>query len=208
MTLQPPPLPTCIRVPALGLAIVLTLSAPVFGVLAAVLPAKPGWAMIGFEVVVLVSGVLGILLGLGRFRDGPALGLACVGGTCIVASGLAAIGVQRHLGTMSLDTYLGGRVLVGGAFILLGALAVLGRTPRSRQYLGRCAVVCIPLVLVVAVLAFTPARAVLRPTTGMLEAIRILGLLLGGFVIVAIVSIAGHLGIRAFDVARDADGHD
>ena len=39
------------------------------------------WLAVGFGAVGTLASVLGVLTGLGKFRSGPALSLACVGGT-------------------------------------------------------------------------------------------------------------------------------
>src|ERR1043166_2727299 len=59
---------------------------------ACVLVPRPLYFMLGFEVVALVAAVFGVLLAMGRFAQGPGLGLLCVA---------AAIGVGSLLGETS-----------------------------------------------------------------------------------------------------------
>lgn len=77
---------------AISVSAVLTLLAAMY------VPTKP-WFLAGFEIVTLVVGVFGVLIGLGRVREGVPLALVCVAG------GVAA---------MSLFGYQGaGRAIVG-----------------------------------------------------------------------------------------------
>ena len=43
------------------------------------------WAMFGFELVTLLAAIFGVLIGLGRFRDGFGLALACIAGAVLLA---------------------------------------------------------------------------------------------------------------------------
>jgi len=95
---------------------------------------RPAWMLFGFEVVVLVAGVLGIFVGRGNFREGPGLALACISGTVIVASGLGWLGANKQLGNTSLTPVLGVRLFLGAAVGIAGAVCVLSRNPRSWRF--------------------------------------------------------------------------
>ena len=75
----------------------LGFSALAFAVPAAAHSPKPAWFMLGFELVLVVGAVMGVLTGLGRFREGPAAAIACVAGVTLVASFLGYLGAGRQL---------------------------------------------------------------------------------------------------------------
>ncbi len=92
--LKPPPKGILLLV--LGVCAVVALSALGVGALAVLQP-RPSWVMFGFEVIVLVAGVLGVQMGRGRHADGPALGLACIAGTILIGTAFGYLAGGRVL---------------------------------------------------------------------------------------------------------------
>lgn len=116
----------------IGLLSALTAAWAFVGVILAVtLPQTPIWTLFGFELVIAVSSLLGVLLGLGRFREAPALALACVAGTILVGSFLGYRGSAGAVGSLSLKTWVVGRIAIGAVLAALAALTVLVRNRKS-----------------------------------------------------------------------------
>ncbi len=92
-----PPMPRGARPIASCASLVVLLSA-LAGVIAAALNSPPVWFMLGFEAVIACASVFGVLVGLGRFRDGPALALLCVAGTIAAGSLLGFLAGRGNIG--------------------------------------------------------------------------------------------------------------
>src|SRR5579862_2091732 len=97
-----PPVAPPLRLLVLAVSFAVLLSTVLLASLSVVAPLlvrdqRPSWALFGFEVVTGVAATIGILMGRGRFADGPGLGLACVAGTILIASGLGWQGAGRQL---------------------------------------------------------------------------------------------------------------
>lgn len=166
---------------------------------------RPTWLLFGFECVVLVAGVLGLIAARGRFREGPGLALACVGGTILVASFLGWLAVRGELplkGTsVSLKGWLAGRVAAGLMLGMLGGLTVLARNPESWKYILRALVAGLPLG------AMGIAAVALRGR--LVDLISGLPGILGVVVWALLAVLAGislcaavHCTIRAFELGR------
>src|SRR6267142_2051810 len=93
MTIVPKPVRLFVGV----LCAVVCLSSLGMIVGAMILSPKPVWVLFGFEVVITVATVLGVLFAMGRFQDGQGLAMACVAGTIAVGSFLGWLGADRHL---------------------------------------------------------------------------------------------------------------
>jgi hypothetical protein len=111
-----------------GICAAIACSALAAGVMAVVQP-RASWVMFGFEAVVLVSAVLGALLGRGKFRDGPSLGLLCVAGAIVVASAFGYLGGGRTLFGTDVRTLTLARAAAGAALVGVAAWLVLSRAP-------------------------------------------------------------------------------
>ena len=112
------------------------VSAVAGAVLAAVQPAidpslKSSWALVGFEVVVAVAALLGVIAALGKFGEGPGMALACVAGTILLGSALGWQGAGRQLLGHSLMPYLAARV---AAALVLGAIGAWVAVVLSRIF--------------------------------------------------------------------------
>lgn len=97
----------------------------------AVLQPRPSWVMFGFEFVVLVAASLGLLIGRGRFKDGPALGLVCVAGTIAVGSLFGYLGGGRVLFGQDIRMLFLARVACALALSAVAGWVVLARDPRA-----------------------------------------------------------------------------
>lgn len=170
------------------------------------------WFSTVFELLVISAGVFGIFSGLGRFRQGWALSLACVAGTVLVCGVFAFVEIRANFGTDAnigrlLKPFLAFRVVLAGLLGLFATLAVFSRDRSCWGAFFRGVLVLAPAVGVLAWLGATGGAflSATRATPGS-EAARILMLCLGGLVLVGLVSVGGHLLIRAFEHGRaDAD---
>lgn len=166
------------------------------------IPPKPGWAMMGFEFVIAVSGAFGILLARGKLPAVPALTLACIAGSVFVGSVLGYFGVQKKLGEHSLTSLLLGRV---GLAAIYGSLAVgiaIGPSRDARRLLVRAVVALLPLVGIAAWYRFFRLAPLLGGGDSPLEILRLAGLTILAVAAGASLCASLHWGIRSFEVAR------
>lgn len=145
-----PPAPAWARLFVGGLSALLVAWGIAGAVASVALAQTPVWTMLGFELVTIAAGVLGVLFGLRKFQNAPALAIACVAGTVFVASFLADRGTAGQVGSLSLSTWtparLGLSLVLGG----IAALVVLNRNPRSWGMAIRAgALGAVPAILVV-----------------------------------------------------------
>lgn len=202
-----PPVPRIILLLSVLTGAVVSLSALVVGGGAVLMPflvagGRPAWLLFGFEFVVLVAGVLAVLFGRGRYREGPGLALAAIAGTVFIGSACGYISVGKQLGTMSLTPLVALRVLLAGILAAGGAWCVLSRDPKS----WRCAVLGVLLGLPAAALAGSlvigAARRVLMGFVsggGIVQTgIAVLGIAVAGGMLCASV----HLIVKAFEMGR------
>lgn len=151
--------------------------------------------LIGFEVVTVVAGVVGVLLGRGKFWDGPALALVCISG---------AVGVGSLLGYLSagpsmqpvLKPLMLGRAGAAALLLIIAAWIVLSRDAgRSVRALMTGA------AFGAAFLAVAAGCWMFRTTLTNLPAMA--GIVVGGLLAVValgLVSAATHYCIRAFQL--------
>jgi hypothetical protein len=206
----PPAPPAWARIGAILLSGVLIASVPpVYWLIVARADAVLWFSTI-FETLVLAAGVFGVLSGLGRFRDGWALSLICVAGTVLVCGVFAFVEIRANFGSDAgvaglLKPYLAGRLGLAAGLALVASAAVFSRNPASWKALLRGLAVLAPAVAVLAWLFVTGGSflGATRATPGA-EAARILMLSLGGLVLIVLISVGGHLLIRAFEHGRPA----
>lgn len=105
------------------------LSAAATLVASVAIPARPVWPLIGFEVLIVLAGVYGVLAARGAFAEGPGLAHACVSGTIFAASVLGFLGSTGQIGEHGLRSWLLARVSLAVSIGLVGAWIVLRRTP-------------------------------------------------------------------------------
>jgi hypothetical protein len=163
------------------------------------------WAASGFLVVMLIAAALGILAGLGRFVVGYGLATLSIAGT-LAGGGLFAwrdlasnLGRDAQIGPLLLP-WLGGMAAIALVITLAGAAAVLTRRPHSWGVIGKALACLIPAALLLAAGYFGWSRT---PSEDAGRAIALAVLLLGGAIIGTLVSIGGHLLIRAFEMTAE-----
>jgi hypothetical protein len=204
----PPRPPVFARVLALGLSAVLALS--VLPALWLTLFAGEAvlWFSTVFELLVLAAAMFGLAAGLGRFIQGWALTLVCVGGTVLVCGVFAFLEVRANFGSSAavagwIKPYLAFRLALAAAFAGTASLAIFVRNPASWKALMKGALVLAPALAVLAWIGLTGGAflSATRPSPGA-EAARILMLCLGGMVLIGLISVGAHLIIRAYELGR------
>lgn len=208
----PPAPPAVARFAALGLSLALAVSVLPVLWLTLVRSDATLWFSTVFELLVIGAAVSGVFSGLGRFREGWAISLACVAGTVLVCGVFAFVEVRANFGSDAsvaglLKPYLGLRLALAGALAGVASLTVFSRNPASWKLLLWGVVILGPAVGVLGWLG-TRGSGLLSATraTPGAEAVRILALCLGGLVVVVMASVGLHLLIRAYEVGRPAGG--
>jgi hypothetical protein len=202
-----PPISRPFRLLVLAISLAVLLSAVLLAALAAGAPLlardqRPSWALFGFEVVIAVAGVLGVLTGRGRFADGPGLALACVAGTILIGSGLGWQGAGRQLLGVPLLPVLGGRALAALVLGAIGAWTVLSRDTRAIRLAITGMLLLLPVVLGAVAVVRPAGRRLLDKLMGTSPGIQFM-VAVGGFAVAAVLLSAGcHLIIRAFELGR------
>lgn len=151
--------------------------------------------MLGFEVVIALACVFGVLVGIGRFGSGPAIALACVAGTIGIGSLLGYLGAGRRLGGVDLTPFLFGRGAAAGAIAMIAAVIVLKRDARrSVPSLVR------GLAFAAALAGFLAAAYWIRPQVfayGPLAKAAMV--IVSGIVGLGLLAAAVHYTIKAFE---------
>lgn len=205
---QLPPAPAIARWGTMVLSAVLGLSALAGLWLALVAGESTLWFSTIFELLTLAAAAIGILAAIGRFRDGWALSLACVAGTTLVCAVFAFVELRANFNNDPsyaglMKPYLGFRLALAAGFGGLASLAVFSRNPACWGAFIKGMIVLAPAVAVLGWIglrggAFLGAT---RSTPGA-EAARILMLCFGGLVLIGLISVGGHLLIRAYELGR------
>jgi len=97
---------------------------------------RPAWFMFGFELVVMLTGVLVWMLGRGRFGS-PAVGLVCAAGCILVASLFGFLGSGKVLWGMNLTPFFGARVVLAVLIAAIAGMLQLDSNPKGRRLLVR-----------------------------------------------------------------------
>lgn len=171
---------------------------------------RPVLGMLGFEAVATIAGVLGVMIGLGKFREGFGLGALCVAGTFVAAAlfGLyldANANVSTAQATRMVRYSILGHVGLGGLIAALGGIAVLMRSNRSWGMLIKGLLVGSPAVLIVLWLQRTNASVLTTELGPNASLARAIGVIIGAFLLMTLFSVGAHLCIRAFEVTRPDD---
>jgi hypothetical protein len=187
---------------------------------------KPLWYLLGFEIVVLIAAVFGVLVAIGRFGDGPGLALLCVAATIAGASFFGnqsgtnrdaknfnpmsgpTLGHISHNSEHTIDRLIGGvtlflvlRIAAAGVIAAGAAWVVLVRRPResmSSLMKAGAAGVCLLGVMIGA----WKLRGMTASMGGF--ATTILGLIVG-VVVLGLLAATVHFAIRAFEFGRVRD---
>jgi hypothetical protein len=170
-------------------------------------PDRPAWALFGFEFVTGVAGVLGVIMGWGRFREAPGMALACIAATVLVAAALGYKSLQPPvLGGVSLRPFLLGRAACAVLLAATGAYCVLSRNPRSWPMFFKGVALAMPLAAAAGVAAVPAARALVASMVGSSLLATIVSAV-AAFVVLGVLACASaHLIIRAFELG--CDDHD
>lgn len=188
-----------------------TLSA-LAGIAASLLAIKPLWFMLGFEVITVVAGVIGVMTAMGRFGTGPAMALLCVAATVAVGSLLTHLSAElvnpmagpvlRRIGERPITLFLVLREVGAVGIGLCAAWVVLSRRPReSLSSLLKGAAFGVALVLVVGATWTLRGRA-----AGLGSLVQAVGGLIVAFLALCLLAGAVHFVVRAFEAGRVGDG--
>lgn len=205
-----PPAPSkAARFATLGLSILLAASALPVLWLTLVRSDATLWFSTVFELLVITAAVFGVFSGLGRFREGWALSLACVAGTVLVCGVFAFVEIRANFAGDAavaglLKPYLAFRLALAAGLAGVASLTVFSRNPASWKLLLWGVVILAPALAVLAWVGTSGLLGGTRATPGA-EAVRILALCLGGLVVVVMVSVGLHLLIRAYEMGRTPD---
>ena len=203
------PLPKLVRILVGVLCVATATSALAIIVIGAALAHSPAWILIGFESVVVISAICGVLFCFNRFQEGQGLALLCTAGTVAFAAFCVWLSLANH--ELILDPSKPGvsftpialaRIAAGVLLAIIASYAVLRRDPRrSGGLLIRGVIALIPVgaVLIVAVLFPTTARNAMSVMPGWLGATLAF---VGGIVVLTLLSVGLHCIIRAFEAGR------
>lgn len=174
------------------------------------------WGWFGFEAVTLVASVLGVLVGLGRPREAPALGTACVAGavfasatlgrfSAIVTRSAESVSEAQAVRMLVRDPVFDGRILAAAALGALALVLALRDDGRAWKKLGLGVAAGLPVVVVLYwALAAGGTQWLLAPVETAADVARVVGSLLGGLALVVLASMAVHLVVGAFEVRLPA----
>ena len=191
----------------LGLAFIISLVCGASALAGAALFLMSGqWFSFGFEVSVALACFFGVLAGLGKFKDAPAITLMCTGGALFVGATLAEPYIASRMvgdalpatvvGGMSILPFALARLAAGLVMLgLAGAIVLLREPGRSLPLFFKGVAFGIPVVVALGALAVPGIR------NAALGASVVLKLPLGiaaGVVLGALLSISGHCIINAF----------
>lgn len=172
------------------------------------------WFLAVFEVLASASALVGLFCAVNRFASAPALAMTCVSMPLIVGGMLGEPSLSARLLGQPVDPMVLSGVQVkwlalaqvgcGVGLLGLASLAVFLRSPaRSFAYLARFALACVGLAACAVALRRGPiASGAWSPF------VTIALKLLIFFVIVGLVSAAGHCLIRAYESGRPRDADD
>ena len=190
----------------------IALSAMV-GIAMSLLAAAPLWFFLGFEVVAIAACIFGVLLAIGRFSDGPALGLLCVVGTVAIGSVLGDISTQlanpiggpvlRTFGTgglvqIPITAFMALRLVGAGIIGLCAAWTVLHRRP-AESLKSLALGLGLGLATLVILAVGWKARA---PLASLGSFASIVGLFLVGILGLGLLAGSVHYTVRAFEFGR------
>jgi hypothetical protein len=163
--------------------------------------------LIGFEAVIVMASVFSFLIGLGYFRQAPAMGVFITGGAVLVGACLGEPRlVLRFLGNAGSGVPAGGvdllpyayaRLAVAIGFFALGALLVLIQRPAtSFRRLAVGVALAVPLALMGVAFANQGIRSSILSLNGIALAGVIVVLMI---IVLGLVAASGHAIIRAFE---------
>lgn len=202
-----PPLTPAQRGAVLVVSSLLMLSALVVGgrlLLDAIGGVNQNWPGLGFEAITILGCMFGVLTGLGRFREGPAMALACVLGTVLISAGLGRLSAVQTPAAVLADPWFLARTALVGVLALVATVAVVSRHPKGWKTLliGSVLGILGGSGLIGGYLAWGTLGGsggalgtVLRTLVGLTGAVAVAGLLCA----------AVHFTVRAFELGRARD---
>lgn len=193
------------KISSLGATIsggVLFLSAAV-GIFAGFTAAgEPLWGTLSFELVLMVSGLLACLLGMGRFIPGFGMAAGVLGVTALGAVALGYLDARTNLAQTWAGPYLkpllGIRVVFILGLIICGGFAALSRDAKNIRRFIIGLIVLGPVVGMALAGQFGLLGALTRKASGNMELLRVGGLFLISVLMIGLVSAGGHYLITAF----------
>lgn len=171
------------------------------------------WGFFGFEILTAAAGVFAILLGLGKFREGWAIGTVALAGSVLVGLvfGLYVGFIQAKqsdfpdlAGLARITLY--GRIGTIFAFTALASVAVFIRNSASLPLLIKSALCATPIAVIGALMyknigpgAWINSTLSSTSGNGAVQAVLTITL---GILFIVLISGAGHLFIRAYEAGR------
>lgn len=197
-----------LRVVILVISVLVGLTAA-WGAIDAVRDEPRVWGLLGFEVVTLATAALGIMLGLGRPREAPSLGAACVGATFFAAATLGRFSaiVTRSNGTVSesqavrmlfKDPMFEGRVAAAALLLLVAAMLALGADKRAWKRFVTGIGLAIPVLAALVWLLGPGMDWLVAPVESTAGLVRVVVGLVGGLGVIILASASVDRIIRAF----------
>lgn len=183
----------------------IALSAMIMSPLALFAASEPVLPLGGFEIIVFVAGILGVIWSRGKFLDAPSLALVCIAATVAVGtflgylSALGKIDLGAH-GTVSLRLWRYGRL---GAALLLVATAAglsLSRDRRSIPVFVKGVIAAIPIVAAAGIY-LVAGRSVGSAIDHLPAFVRIAIYTIAAIVLGGCLCASGHFLIRSFEIA-------
>jgi hypothetical protein len=171
------------------------------------------WGLFGFELLTALAGVFAILLALGKYKQGWAIGITAIAGAILVALVFGLyIDFWMARKTDFPDVYtlakytLAGRAAIVAALFALASIAVFTRNIQSLSYIVKAVLCAIPVVIVAGLMKYNIGpgnwiNSTLNPTGGNGAASAVLVISLG-LLFIVLISAAGHLLIRAYECGR------
>ncbi len=169
-------------------------------------------ASLGFEAVILVTGIAGVLFALRRDETGRAIGLLNLGGVLIVAALTArfawhttvnpdAIGVGKSARFALTDPWFVVRGLLGAVLIMWSVLVALGTQAIGWRRLVFGLLLALPLLAALAFGLKSGFGGFFPAMVDTASALRVAGSVVGSVVLSVMFAVGVHLVIKAFEMA-------
>ena len=192
-----PPTPPAIFMRATLLLSAVTLVSALAGLVGSAM--SQAYYLAGFEVIVVVACILGVLTGLGKFNSGPSIAIACTAGTIFVGAVLGYISLAGSIFGVRPLYFLAFRVLIAFAMFGCAGGVLLARRPGASMRLLLLGVAFgAPVVLALG--AWMKIGAVRQAVHGVNP--NLLAVLATPLALLAIglISASAHCLIRAFEI--------
>lgn len=163
---------------------------------------QPLWGTLSFEAILLVTGLLAVLLGRGRFAPGFGMAAGVLGACAIGATVLGYVDALPNLARTWAASVLRPatalRVALGMALLTCAAADVLRRDLAQAKRFLMGLIVLAPVAVVGAAANFGKLAFLTNSAEGNAELLRVGSLFILGVIGIALVSAGGHLVITAF----------